>query len=336
MALHRTTSSLIRFTASSATTTTSSKVCLPPARCIVRTTKASGESIADDVLGVLVTGNYFSVLGVNPLMGRVLSEQDDKVAGGHPVAVISYSMFQNRFNADASVLGSTIRLNEYPFTIVGVAPPGFHGQVVGDVQEVWIPLMMQPQVMRGRDWLEDPESSWLTVMARLKPGVSVAQAKADVNVIWKQALAGSFGAKLDPDDLRQIQKQSIEVTSGAHGLSVVRGNFAGPLMLLMGIVGLVLLIACVNVANLLLARANARQKEIAVRLAMGAKPSRLVRQLLTESVLLAFLGGALGLLLAFWGTRILLTISGLSVASTGLRVEPDFRVLAFTAVVCLL
>jgi predicted permease len=302
----------------------------------VRTTKASGESIADDVLGVLVTGNYFSVLGVNPLMGRVLSEQDDKVAGGHPVAVISYSMFQNRFNADASVLGSTIRLNEYPFTVVGVAPPGFHGQVVGDVQEVWIPLMMQPQVMRGRDWLEDPESSWLTVMARLKPGVSVAQAKADVNVVWKQALAGSFGAKLDPDDLRQIQKQSIEVTSGAHGLSVVRGNFAGPLMLLMGIVGLVLLIACVNVANLLLARANARQKEIAVRLAMGAKPSRLVRQLLTESVLLAFLGGALGLLLAFWGTRILLTISGLSVASTGLQVEPDFRVLAFTAGVCLL
>lgn len=302
----------------------------------VRTTDAAGKSISDEVLGSLVTGNYFSVLGVNPLMGRMLTEHDDKMPGGHPVAVISYSMFLNRFNGDASVLGSTIRLNEYPFTIVGVAPPGFHGQVVGDVQEVWIPMMMQSQVMRGRDWLEDVESSWLTVMARLKPGVTVAQAKANVNVIWKQALGGAYGAKVEPDDMRLIQNQTIDVTNGAHGLSVVRGNFARPLMLLMGIVGLVLLIACVNVANLLLARATARQKEIAVRLAMGAKPSRLVRQLLTESVLLAFLGGAFGLLLAFWGTRLLLGISGLNLQSSGLQVDPDFRVLAFTAGVCLL
>ncbi|HZP62382.1 MAG TPA: ABC transporter permease [Terriglobales bacterium] len=302
----------------------------------MRANKTSGESISDDVLGVLVSGNYFSVLGVNAFVGRTLSEDDDKTPGGGPVAVISYSMFRNRFNSDTSVLGSTIDLNGYPFTIVGVAPPDFHGQVIGDVQEAWIPVMMQAQVMRGRKWLDDPKSSWLTSMARLKPGVSIEQAKANVNLVWQQALAGSYGAKLDPEDLKALQKQTIEVTEGARGLSVLRGNFSGPLMLLMAFVGLVLLIACVNVANLLLARAATRQKEIAVRLAMGAKPIRLVRQLLTESVLLAFLGGALGMLLAFRGTRILLSVSSLTIEDTGLEINPDLRVLGFTAAVCVL
>ncbi len=302
----------------------------------VRTTDASGKSISDDVLGSLVTGNYFSLLGVNPYIGRTLTPEDDKVEGGHPVAVISYSMFRNRFNSDGNIVGTTLRLNEYPFTVVGVTPPGFHGQVVGDVQEVWVPMMMQSQVLRGRKWLDDPESSWLTMMGRLKPGVSIGQAKANVNLIYQQALNGAYGARLRPDDLKEIRKDTISVISGERGLSVLRGSYEKPLLLLMGIVGLVLLIACVNVANLLLARAKVRQREVAVRLAIGAKPSRIVRQLLTESMLLAFVGGAVGLLLAFWGTQLLLMVLGLTAEKNGLQITPDLRVLIFTATVCLI
>jgi len=302
----------------------------------VRVSKQSGQNVADDVLGVVVSGNYFSVLGVNALAGRTLYESDDQVRGGHPVAVISYSMWRSRFNSDPSIIGDTLRLNGYPFTIVGVTPPGFHGQVVGDVQEVWVPMAMQEQLMPGRKFLDDVHASWLTAMARLKPGVSIDQAKANVNLIWKQLLDSDYGAKIGADDLSAIRRDTIDVSSGARGLSQLRGDFEKPLFLLMGIVGLVLLIACVNVANLLLARATSRQKEIAVRLAMGAKPARLVRQMLTESVLLSLIGGAVGLLAAFWGTRILLSVARLNVDQSGLHVNPDLKILLFTLGICVL
>src|SRR6185369_12882075 len=217
-----------------------------------------------------------------------------------------------------------------------VTPPGFHGQVVGDVQEVWVPMAMQEQLMPGRKFLDDVHVSWLTSMARLKPGVSIEQAKANVNLIWKQLLDSDYGAKIGADDLSAIRRDTIDVSSGARGLSQLRGDFEKPLFLLMGIVGLVLLIACVNVANLLLARATSRQKEIAVRLAMGAKPARLVRKMLTESVLLSLIGGAVGLLAAFWGTRILLSVARLNIDQTGLQVNPDWKILLFTLVVCAL
>jgi len=292
----------------------------------------SNGEINTNVTGVLVSGNYFSVLGVNALYGRVLTPKDDTAAGANPVAVISYSFWRDQFGQDPSAVGRVIRVNDTPFTIVGVAPPGFFGDTVGDHQDLWAPVTMQEQLITGRKWLEDYEASWLHCIARLKPGVSIEQARANLNVTFQQMVNGPAGAKLSKDDREELQQAKIQVSAGGSGFSQLRGDFQAPLFLLMGIVGLVLTIACVNVANLLLARAASRQREIAVRMAIGAAPWRVVRQLLTESVLLAFAGGALGLLIAHWGTAALLRLSH----NTLLEAAPDLRVFLFTAVVCLL
>jgi predicted permease len=294
----------------------------------------SGE-ITTDATGVLVTGNYFSVLGVNAFMGRVLTSEDDKVAGGHPVAVISYRFWQQKLSADPNIVGQPVRLNGQPFTIVGVAPVAFFGDTVGDTQDVWVPMMMQAQIMAGRPWLEDYDASWLRVIGRLKPGVNLAKAGADVNVLFQQVLDGPAKSKIHADDMQELRRSKIDVVAGGTGFSQLRGDFRQPLLLLMGMVALVLLIACVNVANLLLARSTARKKEIAVRLSIGASPARLVRQLLTESILLAFAGGTCGLLVARWGSHALLRLSLGRSAQDGLEASIDPHVLLFTAGVCL-
>lgn len=292
--------------------------------------------VASDTTGVLVTGNYFSVLGVNAFMGRVLTSEDDRTPGGHPVAVVSYQFWQRKLSADPLIVGQPVRLNGQPFTIIGVAPPNFFGDTVGDMQDVWIPTMMEGQILSGRPWLESYEASWLRVIARLKPGMNIAQARADVNVVFKQTLEGPAKSKIHADDMEQLRKSKIDVVEGGSGFSQVRGDFREPLFLLMGMVGLVLLIACVNVANLLLARSTVRKKEIAVRLSIGASPARLVRQLLTESVLLAFAGGACGLLVARWGSYALLRLTLGRSALDGVIATFDAHVLLFTAGVCLL
>ena len=295
--------------------------------------------------GRIVTGSYFSVLGVNAILGRTITPEDDKAPGSSPVAVISYRFWTRRFAQDPGIIGKTVRLNGYPFTIVGVTPAGFDGEVVGDVQDFWLPMMMQAQIMKGREWLENSGSSWLQIMARLKPGISIDQAKANVNLVFDQALKGSYGAKLPTDDRESLLKRHdpINVMAGGRGLSGLRAQAEKPLILLMIMVGLVLLIACVNVANLLLARASAREKEIAVRLAIGAAPRRVLQQMLTESVLLALLGGAVGLFIANWGTQILLTLalgkpsdSFSPTAVERVNIHPDLHVFGFTAAICLL
>jgi predicted permease len=296
------------------------------------TPAASAGEIAGGATGVLVSGNYFSVLGVNALYGRVLTPEDDTAPGAHPLAVVSYSFWKEHLGQTPDAVGRPIRINDSTFTIIGVTPPGFFGDTVGDQQDLWVPVTMQEQLITGRKWLENYESSWLHCIARLKPGVSVEQARANLNVILQQLVNGPLGAKLNQGDLDHLKHQNIQVTSGGGGFSALRGDFQRPLVLLMTIVGLVLVIACVNVANLLLARAAARQKEMAVRMAIGAAPGRVIRQLLTESVFLAFAGGVLGLLIAHWGTAALLRLS----RTSELQASPDLRVFAFTAAVCFL
>ena len=245
--------------------------------------------------------------------------------------MVSYNFWKNTLGQNPNVVGLNLRLNNYPFTVVGVTPPGFYGDTVGDVQDVWIPLAMQEQIIAGRHWLNDYQTSWLHLIGRLKPGTTMQQAKTNINLVFKQLLGGPVANKLTSNDLQALKKSSIDVGPGGNGFSQLRGDFTEPLMVLMGFVVLVLFIACVNVANLMLARATARQREIAVRSAIGAAPLRLMRQLLTESLLLAFAGGVAGLLAARWGVRTLLSMSG----QVDLEASLDGRVLAFTVIVCL-
>jgi predicted permease len=295
-------------------------------------TGESGSEIGANNTGVLVSGNYFSVLGVNALYGRVITPDDDTAPGANPVVVLSYGFWQNKLGSNPNIVGQTLRISNFPFTVIGVAPPGFYGDTVGDAQDFWIPVSMQEQIIPGRKWLESYDASWLHSIARLKPGVSVEQAAANVNLVFQQLVNGPLKGKLSKSDVDNLKADKVQVSAGGGGFSDLRGDFKEPLLLLMMIVALVLVIACVNVANLLLARASARQREFAVRVAIGASPSRVVRQLLTESICLAFAGGALGLLIAHWATNGLLKLSG----NKDLEASPDLKVFLFTAGVCLL
>ncbi len=293
---------------------------------------------AERVQGELVTGNYFDVLGVRAHIGRTLTPDDDRTPGGHPVAVLSHSFWMRRFAGDRSVINRTIYLNGLPMTVVGVTPAGFFGIVIGETPDVMVPVMMKAQMTPTWDDLQSRTSRWLTVMARLKPGVSAAQAEAAMNVVYRQindVEIKELSNVSQPFHDRFLSKH-LFLRAGDKGRSELRQQFTTPILVLMGMVGLVLLIACANVANLLLARGAARQKEVAIRLAMGATRGTIVRQRLVESFLLAGAGALIGLGVAWWTGTLLLTMLPDDGAVQTLSAVPDLRVTAFAVVAALL
>ena len=283
------------------------------------------------VSGDLVSGNYFDVLGVQAAIGRTFTGEDDQKPEAEPVVVLSYGYWKRRFAADPGVLNQTIILNSHPMTIVGVAQPGFKSVGVGEAADVFVPMMMQGLMMpRGND-LENRRSMWLNVFARLKPGVSRQQAEAAMNVFWKPILESEAKdlVNISQNERTRFLNRHLSLQEGGQGISGAPPEFSAVFAVLMGMVGLLLLIACANVANLLMARASGRQREVSIRLAMGASRLQLIRQLLTESLVLAVGGGLLGLLVADWTGGGLLNFLPDDPSVHGLTSHPDTRVFLF-------
>jgi predicted permease len=284
----------------------------------------------------LVSEEYFSVLGVDPAIGRFFNRDEGKNVGQDPYAVLSYDYWQKRFGGNVSVLGTPIKMLGATLTVIGVAAPGFTGESVGEKPDFWMPMMMQPLVMPGRDWLhEDLAKSmqkvmWLHAFGRLKPGVTQSRAQTEIDVLFRAMIENGYSKSLDPETRKQAMDQHIKLRDARTGAFGGRDDFGQQLKVLLGASGVVLLIACINVANLLLARATSRTKEVGVRLSIGASRSRLVRQFLTESRVLSLLGGIVGLLLAWGASRALVLLLTERREDFSLGTSLDWRVLGFT------
>ncbi len=286
----------------------------------------ASSGVVNRAVAHLVSGNYFRVMGVQALLGSTLDSSDNRSTAA-PAAVLSYGYWKSQFSGDPAAIGKTVILNKTPFTIVGIMPQFFFGERVRKAPDFWVPLVFQPQIELTASRLTDTSDYWLAGIARLKPGETLAHANAIVNVQLRQFLTAQAGGKLSQNDRTRIARTSIQLVPGARGVSFLRENYSLPLEILLVAVGFVLLIACANVASLLLARATGRQRETAMRLAIGASRSRLLRQWLTESMVIAALGSCAGLFLSAWGVNLLVKLLGHGVF---VNVHPDLRVLLFT------
>ena len=294
---------------------------------------------AERTYGELVSGTYFSVLGVGTVLGRAIGPEDDRVPDGHPVVMLSYDYWKQRFGGDPQIVGKTLLVNNYQMAVIGVAQPGFDGVELGYSAKIFIPVMMEKEIIIGpMKFLTDRRSRWVNAFGRLKPGVTEEKAKASLqpfmHSMLEQEVKEAAFRNASAYDREEYLKCWIDVLPGSQGRASLRQGLRTPLWVLMATTGMVLLIACANIANLLLARATGRQKEIAVRLAMGATRGRIVMQLLIETLSLSALGGALGLALAFWADKALMAIY-LPSDSGNLKIStaPDFRILLFTLAV---
>lgn len=297
-----------------------------------------GAKQAEGVRLRFVSANYFSVLGVGAAAGRLLTADDDRAPGASPVVVISHAFWMRRFQGDARAIGGNALINGVRLTIAGVAAEGWTGEIVGDPREMWIPLSMQPILMPHEKMLEDRGASWLLLLGRLRPGVNIEQARSHLAPLIRTALLESNN-ELPPSNRmlpERVATLDVPVSAGARGLSRVRFSFQNALLTLMAGVVVLLLIVCANVANLLLARAVARGREMSVRLALGAGRTRIVRQLLTESVVLGLMGAAGGLAVATWGSRLLLVFGRQTTGTLKLGGGFDVRVVGFTLAVTML
>ncbi|HXS98185.1 MAG TPA: ABC transporter permease [Candidatus Limnocylindrales bacterium] len=300
----------------------------------------AGSGVTEEARGRLVSGNYFQVLGVPPIAGRTFFPDEERGPGSNPVVVISYDYWVNRFGRDPKMPGKTLRINDSTFTVVGVAPPHFSGEVVGSPADMWIPLSMQPVLNPGDARLDSRDTNWLLCIGRLKAGVSIQRARAEMVTLVRNAVVDYENAAGSPHKLQEIRSEQVDVAPGSRGLSWVRKYDSSLLFLLMAMVCLVLLIACANAANLLMARGASRQREISLRMALGAGRARVIRQLLTESALLAAAAGVMGVLLAASGSRLLLQLASVAAGPNQIPFEvdvhPNMTVLGFNAVISVL
>ncbi len=289
----------------------------------------------------LVSGTYFPVLGVGAALGRTFTPDDDRVPDGHPLIVLSYEFWQTRFAGDPHVLGKTVQVDSHNFTIIGIAQRGFDGVELGYTAQIFIPIMMRAEAVPNSEQLDfkNRRQRWVNAFGRLKPGVSAEHAKASLQPFFHGMLEMEVTEEAFNNASAEVRQRFlqnvIDVLPGSQGRSYIRRQLTTPLWVLMALTAGVLLIACANVASLLIARATSRQKEIAIRLAIGAGRFRIMRQLLVESLLLSIAGGALGLLLALLTDRLLLAFLPPDTTSLKLSTAPDLRILLFTAAIAL-
>ena len=290
----------------------------------------SGQGQTELANGELVSGNYFEVLGVRPALGRVLTSQDETAAGANPETVLSYGYWERHFGRDPGILNKQLVVNGVSMTVVGVVAPGFFGVQVGQTPDIFIPITMKAQMTPNWDGLADRKDHWLAMLGRLKPGMSLPKAEAGIAPEYSAVLQSEASdLKSSPERKKQFLDKKILLDTGSHGRPILQHDAGKPLIILMSMVGLVLLIACANLASLLVARGEARQREIAVRMAIGAGRWRLIRQLLTESLLISLAGGAAGLLVGSWTLGALVGSIPESIGAQGLQAKFDYRVLLF-------